>query len=365
VLLFTADRRAVMVSDAVAYFLAAPVGDGHEGMVGKRLEEIFAPESALGAAVLGAFAEGGQVSAQGVTLEDGRQVQISLDRIDDGLGGGGNMGTLLTLRDMESAAQLGQELEVARRLAAIGKLTAGVGHEVKNPINAMVVHLELLRGKLTPGGQEAFVGAQRHVDILSGEMQRLDRVVQTLADFSRPMELHLREHDLRQVVGVVMELTAAEMEEHGVRPTVEAPHEPMTVRADAELMQQALLNLLLNAMQAMPSGGALRVTMRREHQFAVVEVADEGEGIPAELLPRIFELYFTTKPKGSGIGLAMTYRILQLHGGAMEVRSNADANSLERGTVFTFRLPLAAGAGVEGRKVVAGVTSHKAVEEQV
>ena len=148
VLLFTADRRAVMVSDAVAYFLTTPVDEGHEEMVGKRLEEIFAPETALGAAVLEAFADGGQVSAQGVTLEDGRQVQISLDRIDDGLGGGGNMGTLLTLRDMESVAQLGQELEVARRLAAIGKLTAGVGHEVKNPINAMVVHLELLRGKL-------------------------------------------------------------------------------------------------------------------------------------------------------------------------------------------------------------------------
>src|SRR5271168_1075909 len=105
--------------------------------------------------------------AQGVTLEDGRQVQISLDRIDDGLGGG-NMGTLLTLRDMESVAQLGQELEVSRRLAAIGKLTAGVGHEVKNPINAMVVHLELLRGKLIGDNGEAFSGAQRHVDILAG-----------------------------------------------------------------------------------------------------------------------------------------------------------------------------------------------------
>jgi signal transduction histidine kinase len=361
VLLFTADLRAVMVSDAVAYFLTTPGGGGHEEMVGKRLEEIFAPESALGAAVLEAFAEGGQVSAQGVTLEDGRQVQISLDRIDDGLGGG-NMGTLLTLRDMESAAQLGQELEVSRRLAAIGKLTAGVGHEVKNPINAMVVHLELLRGKLTPGGREAFAGAQRHVDILAGEMQRLDRVVQTLADFSRPMELHLREHDLRQVVGVVMELTAAEMEENGVGVTVEAPHEAMMVRADAELMQQAVLNLLLNGMQAMPKGGALLVKMRRDHQFVVVEVIDEGEGIPAELLPRIFELYFTTKPKGSGIGLAMTYRILQLHGGAMDVRSNADPNSPERGTVFTFRLPIAAGVGVEGRKVVA---THKEIGERV
>ncbi len=352
VLLFTADLRAVMVSDAVAYFLTTPTDEGHEEMVGKRLEEIFAPESALGAAVLEAFADGGQVSAQSVTLEDGRQVQISLDRIDDGLGGS-NMGTLLTLRDMESAAQLGQELEVSRRLAAIGKLTAGVGHEVKNPINAMVVHLELLRGKLTSGGAEVFPGAQRHVDILAGEMQRLDRVVQTLADFSRPMELHLREHDLRQVVGVVMELTAAEMEENGVQVSVDAPHEPMMVRADAELMQQAVLNLLLNGMQAMPGGGAMLVRMRREHQFAVVEVMDEGEGIPPELLPRIFELYFTTKPKGSGIGLAMTYRILQLHGGAMDVRSNADASSSERGTVFTFRLPIAAGVGGEGRKVVA------------
>ena len=195
-------------------------------------------------------------------------------------------------------------------------------------------------------------------------MQRLDRVVQTLADFSRPMELHLREHDLRQVIGIVMELTAAEMEENGVQVTVEAPPESMMVRVDAELMQQAVLNLLLNGMQAMPWGGALRVRMRREHQFAVVEVIDEGEGIPPELLPRIFELYFTTKPKGSGIGLAMTYRILQLHGGAMEVRSNADASSPERGTVFTFRLPMATGVGVEGRKVVTAGASHKELEER-
>jgi signal transduction histidine kinase len=366
VLLFTADRRAVMVSDAVAYFLNEP----QEEMVGRRLEEIFAPESALGAAVLAAFAEGQQVSAEKVMLEDGRQVQISLDRIDGGLGGGGEMGTLLTLRDMESAAQLEQELEVARRLAAIGRLTAGVGHEVKNPINAMVVHLELLRGKLTAGGAEAFGGAQRHVDILAGEMQRLDRVVQTLADFSRPMELHLREEDLRQVVGVVMDLTAAEMEENGVRVTVVAPPEPMMVLADAEQLQQALLNLLLNGMQAMSGmsttgGGRLLVRLRRDHQFAVVEVIDEGEGIPAELLPRIFELYFTTKPKGSGIGLAMTYRILQLHGGAMEVRSNADVNSPERGTTFTFRLPIVGGPGGEVRKVAgAGVDHRKGIGER-
>ena len=359
VLLFTADHRAAMVSDAVAYFLTRPESE----LVGLRLEEIFEPQTRLGRAVLRAFATGGQVSAESVTLEDGRQVQISLDRIDDGLGGGGNMGTLLTLRDTESALQLGQELEVARRLAAIGRLTAGVGHEVKNPINAMVVHLELLRGKLAGGDASALAGAQRHVDILAGEMQRLDRVVQTLADFSRPMELHLREEDLRQVVGAVTELTAAEMQENGVQVVVEAPAGPLMVRVDAELMRQALLNILLNGMQAMASGGKMRVTIRREHPFAVVEVADEGEGIPPELLPRIFELYFTTKAKGSGIGLATTYRILQMHGGAMDVRSINDCGSPERGTTFTLRLPIASGAGIEGRKAIAAGASHRGTGE--
>ncbi len=357
VLLFTADHRAVMVSDAVAYFL-----NNSEELVGKQLEEIFEPQTALGAAVLEAFASGEPVSAEVVTLEDGRQVQISLDRIDDGLAGRGNMGTLLTLRDIQSMMQLGQELEVARRLAAIGRLTASVGHEVKNPINAMVVHLELLRGKLVGQHGEVFTGAQRHVEILAGEMERLDRVVQTLADFSRPMELRLREHDLRQVVGAVVELTAAEMRENGVTVIVKAPLEPVTVRVDAELVRQALLNLMLNGMQAMPRGGRLWVRIRRDHQSAVLEVMDEGEGIPADLLPRIFELYFTTKSKGSGIGLAMTYRILQMHGGAMEVRSNANPIAADRGTTFTLRLQLASSAA-EVRKSVAAIAERKGIGE--
>ncbi len=239
-------------------------------MVGRRLEEIFAPGTALGMAVLEAFASGREVTSESVTLEDGREVKISLNRIDDGHGTGrgrGNMGTMLTLRDTESVLQLGQELEVSRRLAAIGRLTAGVGHEVKNPINAMVVHLELLRGKLTNGGTqsggesggELFRGAQRHVDILAGEMKRLDRVVQTLADFSRPMELQLQEQDLRRVVRSVIELTEGgdgREPRAGKRWSCRVIRWP--VRVDAELIQQALLNLLLNGMQAMPKGGWIR-----------------------------------------------------------------------------------------------------------
>src|ERR1039458_4101813 len=142
-------------------------------------------------------------------------------------------------------------------------------------------------------------------------MHRLDRVVETLADFSRPMELDLREHDLSRVVEQTLELAGAELKEHGVRLEVESPPAPVPVRVDAELMRQALLNLLLNAMQAMPSEGVVHVTVRRDHRLAIVEIADNGLGIPAPLLPRIFDLYFTTKAKGSGIGFALKDRLLQ------------------------------------------------------
>jgi len=337
------DYRAVMVSDAIANFLPER-RDGAGHMIGQRVEEIFAPESQLGAAVLRAFQRGQNVAGQVVLLEDGRQVQISLDLIQNGQGSGGSMGTLLTLRDMDSAMQLERELEVSRRLAAIGRITAGVGHEVKNPINAMVLHLELLRNKLA-NGVEGSGGAQRHVEILASEMQRLDRAVQTLADFSRPMELRLRVLDLRDVVAAVAELTMVQMREDRARLLLDMPRDPVLVHIDSDLMRQALLNLVLNGMQAMPEGGTVRVALRREQHLAVLEVEDEGIGIQPELLPRIFELYFTTKKNGSGIGLAMTYRILQMHGGALDVRSNADMHLPDHGSVFTLRLPIAASSG--------------------
>lgn len=347
VLMFTADRRAVMVSDAVEHLLNKPESE----MVGRKVEEIFDPETALGRAVLQGFGSREQVSGEPVTMEDGRQVRLSLDPINEGRGQGRDVGTLVTLRDTESAAQLSQELEVSRRLAAIGRLTAGVGHEVKNPINAMVVHLELLKSKLAGLEGESLEGAQRHVSILAGEMQRLDRVVQALADFTRPMELKLQEQDLRSVVASVIELTGFEMSENGVIVGAEMPQEPVVVRLDAELIRQALLNLLLNGMQAMPEGGVVQIQVRREKQFAVIDVVDEGEGIAPDVLPRIFELYFTTKAKGSGIGLAMTYRILQMHGGAMDVRSETDPASPNRGTTFSIRLPvIATGIGNETRR---------------
>jgi signal transduction histidine kinase len=351
VMLFTGEGKAAMVSDAATNFIET---DGRS-LMGREVTEIFKRETALGRAVLDAFAMEMNVIATTVQLEDGRLVEISVDHVEEGLGG--RMGTLLTLHDAGSAKKLEKELEVSRRLAAVGRLTAGVGHEVKNPINAMVLHLELLRGKLADSN-DALDGAGRHVEILAGEMQRLDRVVQTLADFTRPLELNLSEIDLADVARSVVELTDEEMAEHSVR--CECDVTTVMVHADGELLRQALLNLMLNAMQSMPDGGLLNLRVRREDDSAVVSVADEGSGIAPELMPRIFELYYTTKPKGSGIGLAMTYRIVQMHGGAMEVQSEAGPDS-KTGTVFTVRLPAIFSPAFEGRRIRSRVSSGNEV----
>jgi signal transduction histidine kinase len=242
------------------------------------------------------------------------------------------LGALLTLHDLESAEAIESELEISRRMAAIGRLTSGVGHEVKNPINAIVVHVELLKSKLTGAGAPAI----RHLDIIEAEIHRLDRVVQLLVDFSRPVELKLREQDLRAVIGDVLALASAELSTHNVTLLSDIPLKPLMVNIDADLLKQAALNVIQNGAQAMPEGGTLRVALEENRKFAVLRIADEGHGIPDDIREKIFDLYFTTKTGGSGIGLAMTYRILQLHYGSIEVQSNPG-----RGTEFQLRIPLA------------------------
>jgi signal transduction histidine kinase len=268
-----------------------------------------------------------------LVTETGRRIQVSLDFIDaesDSRGPSG-LGALLTLHDSESMRQIETELEVSRRLADLGRLTSGVGHEVKNPINAIVVHLELLREKLARNDRTA----DRHVDVIQNEIRRLDRVVQTLVDFSRPVELDLAVHDLRAIVQSVVMLASPEMEQRSVRVLCQMPPAAVYVRVDADMIQQALLNVLLNGAQAMAEGGDLTVSLRKTLHEASLKVQDQGCGIPRDILGRIFNLYFTTKRDGTGIGLAMTYRILQLHNGSVQVESEVD-----KGTEFILKLPV-------------------------
>jgi signal transduction histidine kinase len=256
-------------------------------------------------------------------------VQISLDFIQEG---GAQIGALLTMRDAESVRRIEDEIEMSRRLSASGRLTRGVAHEVKNPINAIVLHLQLLQNKL----QQIDPDTRRHMDIIGSEIYRLDRVVQILVDFTRPRDLRLEEIDLRRLLEDVTTLATPDAEQHGVTLTCELPPEPLSVKVDADLMKQAILNVVLNGVQAMPQGGLLTVSARREDEIVVTEVRDQGSGIPHELQEKVFELYFTTKKAGSGIGLAQTFQILQWHYGSVDFQSVQG-----QGTAFRLRLPMA------------------------
>jgi signal transduction histidine kinase len=236
------------------------------------------------------------------------------------------------MRDAESVRRLEDEIEISRRLSASGRLTRGVAHEVKNPINAIVLHLQLLQNKMRQDDPES----RRHVDIIGNEIRRLDRVVQILVDFTRPRDLHLDDADLRQIFEEVAILAAPDAARHGVKVVRDLPAEPLLVRVDTDLMKQAILNLVINGVQSMEKGGMLTITAFREEENIVGEVRDQGSGIPADAREKIFELYFTTKGDqgGSGIGLAQTYQIMQWHYGSVEFES-----IMGQGTTFRLRLP--------------------------
>jgi len=326
IMLFTRDAHAVLVSRSMERFLDV----SRDQLLGAEVHAIFDRNSLLGRTVRQAFDAGMSIVQEEITTEAGRRLELSLDFIhDDRVDQGGSLGALLTLHDVESVSEIESELELSRRMAAIGRLTSGVGHEVKNPINAIVVHLELLRSKV---GSES--SAARHLEIIQSEIQRLDRVVQTLVDFSKPVELKLLDQDMRQIVSSVLMLASAGLESYSVSVVSQLPNYPVMVKVDSDLMKQALLNVVLNGAQAMEDGGELSVRLIEDGRSAIIKVQDHGHGIPEEIRARIFDLYFTTKREGSGIGLAMTYRILQLHNGQLDVESK-----IGEGSTFTLSVP--------------------------
>ena len=321
--LFTRDSQVVLVSASAEKFLRRP----RREILGSTAEQIFSDGSALGAVVLPAFRQKRQLTQYEFDAADNRRVQVSLDFIEEQ---GTPIGALLTMRDVESVRRIEDEIETSRRLSAAGRLTRGVAHEVKNPINAIVLHLQLLHNKL----QQVDPDTQRHMDVIGNEIHRLDRVVQTLVDFTRPRDLHLQEMDMRKLLEEVSILAGPDAAQHGVRLAQGFCDEPLGVRVDPDLMKQAILNLVLNGVQAMEHGGTLTLAAQREEETILIEVRDQGSGIAPELQEKIFELYFTTKKGGSGIGLAQTYQIMQWHYGSVDFESTVGV-----GTTFRLRLP--------------------------
>jgi len=196
----------------------------------------------------------------------------------------------------------------------------------------MMIHVELLKERLEDSGADV----KQSLEVIGGEIRRLDRVVQGFLKFMRPQELMLKPVDLNAMLQSVCALLEAESQSQGVRLVLDLDATLPAVSGDEELLRQAFINILQNAMQAMPSGGAVRIRTRPEEvDWVRVTVTDQGVGIAPEDLDKIFKLYYTSKPGGSGIGLSVVYRIVQLHDGTVEAKSEPG-----RGTAVIVRLPV-------------------------
>jgi len=268
------------------------------------------------------------------------------------------VGVLLVSRDLSYLSRMQSTIAYSRKLVALGRLTAGIAHEVKNPLNAMIIHLELLRTKIrrnaTRKAEPVAVGglglaesrspertqaedALQHVAVIESEIRRLDEVVQGFLKFTRPEDLRLQPVRVKDLFDEILPLIEAEAQKNNVRVQVDVPPDIPWVNGDSAMLRQVFLNLAINGCQAMPTGGTLRLSCGRASGNRVeIRVQDTGVGIPAEHLPKIFDLYFTTKDHGTGIGLSMVYRIVQLHDGEIEVESTKN-----RGTTFRVLLPRA------------------------
>ncbi|HDD43866.1 MAG TPA: HAMP domain-containing protein [Candidatus Desulfofervidus auxilii] len=227
-----------------------------------------------------------------------------------------------------------QQIIQAKKMASIGTLTAGIAHELNNPINNIVItaqlFLEEFEKDLSPEQKEYLI------DILQ-QAQRCTDIVENLLDFSRAKPLAKKQVSIQKIISDVLKLFQNQMKLNNIELEVDMNEDLPLIKGDPTSLRQIFVNLIENAIQAMPKGGSLFIGVEKDNNFIKIEIADTGKGIPKEYLSRIFEPFFTTKKEGTGLGLAVTYGIIRKHKGRIFVESKVN-----EGTTFTILLPIRA-----------------------
>jgi len=243
----------------------------------------------------------------------------------------GFLGYVFIFRDLVEVRRLQQEVERTKRLASLGSLAAGVAHEIRNPLSSVKGFATYFREKLKDSPQDRDTATT-----MIQEVERLDRVIGQLLEFARPSTLKIKPVRVTDLIRHSLKLIEGDARTKGVEVKTDLPANLPQALVDADRMNQVLLNLYLNAIQAMDGGGVLQVTVSRDdsRKLTTITVSDNGRGIEAADQERIFDPYFTTKSDGTGLGLAIVHKILDAHGGSIKVRSQKGA-----GTTVTMTLP--------------------------
>jgi two-component system, NtrC family, sensor histidine kinase HydH len=239
-------------------------------------------------------------------------------------------GYVILFRDLTEVRSLQNEVERNRRLAAIGSLAAGVAHEIRNPLSSIKGFATYLRERYQDNPEDRQVA-----DIMIQEVERLNRVVGQLLEFSRPLSMNRKKAAIEPVLRHTLKMIEGQAREKGVSLQTDFPEGIPDLSLDSDKMSHVFLNLTLNALNAMEKGGTLSLALARPDEETIrVDVADTGTGIGKEELTRIFDPYFTTRASGTGLGLPIAQRIVEAHGGRIEVASQPG-----KGTVFSVLLP--------------------------
>ena len=264
-----------------------------------------------------------------LTAADGQELALAVNVTEIVAEDGDSVGTMLILHDLTEIKRLQATLQKQEKLAAIGNLAAGVAHEVRNPLSSIKGYAAYF-GTLFEEGSER----KKAAEIMIAEVERLNRVISELLEIARPSDIKPRPTDVPFLLASSLRLVQQEAEAAGVRITTRITDGITPFAMDPDRLTQALLNLYINAIQAMPDGGQLTVSAEETAAGLEIAVSDSGGGIGKEALAKIFDPYFTTKNTGTGLGLAVVQKVVEAHGGSIELTSEPG-----RGTRFTLILP--------------------------
>ncbi len=333
IMFFNADGRVLFANRAVEVAVGKPAKE----VAGATVNDVLGPDHPLRQLILKALEDG--AISRNVTVEvptEGRPVQLLASVFPLADHGRARGGAILVLRDLQSVAVSARTFQslirYSAQLAALGQVTSEVTHDVKNPLQAMMVHVAFLKERLAdqPGD------VRKSLDTVEAEIRRADSIVTRFMRVVRPADVSMKPVDLNGLLQEISALQAGEWKAKGVVLTTEPDPGLLPVLGDEEMLRRAFMNIILNACQALPEGGNVTITTEREDGgLAKVTVADTGMGVPPEDLDRIFGMYYTTKPGGTGVGLPLVRRVAEMHHGNIEFLS-----TVGRGTSVILRLPL-------------------------
>ncbi len=269
------------------------------------------------------------------TLEYGGAAQILACSIMPLVMDGKVQGNLIHINDITERREEEARLRRAERLASLTTLAAGIAHEIKNPLGSMSIHIQLIRKAMNGKKEIGAEAVEKHLSIIGEELNRLNGIVVDFLFAVRPMNTNLELSDLNSVIEDILQFVTVELDEGGVELDRQLDEQLPRVNLDEKYIKQALLNLIKNAVSAMPDGGVLTISTKRENEFVVLKIRDTGTGIPDDIIDKIFEPYFTTKDFGSGLGLTVVYKIIKEHLGEISLKSKEG-----EGTCFTIHFPI-------------------------